>query len=77
MRDFKEITKDDVIGCLKDGKEVRAVIFSCISHINKGGDHIKEGVYPLNSRMSIADIARYEREDNVAFFVHEEGEGNV
>lgn len=76
MRDFKEITKDDVIGSLKDGKEVRAVIFSCISHINKGGDHIKEGVYALNNRMTIADISRYEHEDNVAFYVYEEGQGN-
>ena len=69
MREFKEVTKEEVIGELKAGKDVRAVILTSSAYINKGGDHIKEGVYQLNCRMAIADIARYEREENVAFYV--------
>lgn len=69
MKEFKEVPKDEVISELKKGKEVRAVILTCSSHIVKGGDYIKEGVYQLNCRMAIADIARYEREENVAFYV--------
>lgn len=69
MKEFKEVTKEDVITQLKEGKDVRAVVLTANSHIVKGGDHIKEGVYQLNCRMAIADIARYEREENVVFFV--------
>lgn len=68
MREFREVSKEEVINELKEGKDVRAVILTSNSHIVKGGDHIKEGVYQLNCRMAIADIVRYEREDNVVFF---------
>ena len=74
MKEFKEIPREDVINELKEGKDVRAVILTSNSHIVKGGDHIKEGVYQLNCRMAIADIARYEKEDNVAFFTFREDE---
>lgn len=69
MKEFKEISKEQVIDELKQNKDVRAVILTSNSHIVKGGEFIKEGVYQLNCRMAIADIARYEKEDNVAFFV--------
>jgi len=69
MKEFKEISKDQVIDELKQNKDVRAVILTSNNHIVKGGEFIKEGVYQLNCRMAIADIARYEKEDNVAFFV--------
>lgn len=69
MREFTEITKEDVVNELKRGNDVRAVILTSNAHIVKGGDHIKEGVYQLNCRMAIADIARYENEDNAAFYI--------
>ena len=68
MKEFKEISKDQVINELKENRDVRAVILTSNSHIVKGGEFIKEGVYQLNCRMAIADIARYEKEDNVVFF---------
>lgn len=69
MREFVEVPKEEVINELKAGRDVRAVILTSSGYINKGGDHIKEGVYQLHCRMAIADIARYEKEDNVAFYV--------
>lgn len=75
MKEFKEIAKEEVVNELKKGKEVRAVILNSNSHLVKGGEHIREGVYPLNCRMAIADISRYEREENVAFFVNADAEG--
>jgi len=74
MREFVEVTKEKVIDELKAGKDVRAVILNSNSHLVKGGEHIREGVYPLHCRMSLADIARYEREDNVAFYALKDGE---
>ena len=69
MREFREIPKEEIINELKTGKDVRAVILTSSGYINKGGDHIKEGVYQLHCRMAIADIARYEKEDNAVFFI--------
>jgi hypothetical protein len=71
MKEFKEISKDDVLNALKQGKEVKALILNSSSHLVKGGEHIREGVYPLNCRMAISDVARYEKEDNAAFFICE------
>lgn len=70
MRNYKEISKEDVVKELKEGTEVVAVVLNCTDRVIRGGDYIKSGVYPLNNRMSIADIARYEKEDNVAFYAN-------
>ena len=70
MKEFREVPKEEVINELKNGKEVRAVILNSNSHLVKGGEHIREGVYQLNCKMSIADVGRYEREENVAFYVY-------
>ena len=69
MKEFREIAKEDVINELKEGKDVRAIVLNTAGYINKGGDHIKEGVYQLHCRMAIADVTRYEKEDNVCFYV--------
>lgn len=70
MKNFKEINREEVITELKKKNTVVAVVINCENKIVTGGEYIKSGVYPLNSRMSIDDITRYEKEDNVAFFAH-------
>ena len=70
MKNFREIDTTEVVNELKNGNTVVAVVLNGEDRIIRGGEYIKSGVYPLNNRMSIADISRYEKEENVAFYAH-------
>ena len=81
MKNFKEVSIIEITNELESGNKVVAVVLTSENKIIRGGDFIKSGVYELNNKMSIADIARFKREDNVVFYAHKKDEiannGNI
>ena len=74
MKDFKEIPVVNIVNELESGSKVVAVVLNGENRIIKGGDFIKSGVYDLSNKLSIADIARYKREENVVFYAQKKDE---
>lgn len=67
MKDYREVSKEEVLEVLKT-QEVCAVVLSSTDRLIKGGDFKKSGVYTLSASYSLSDIYSYLNEDNVAFY---------
>lgn len=68
MRNFTEVTKEEVMEKLREGKTIQAIVLE-ISNLPLKGEITKPtGVYPLKGNMAVLEVQKYIDHPDVIFF---------